>query len=299
MLINWDYIAGFTDGEGYLGIIGRGPRIQWGQKDKHQLDVIKDFLESEGFHPNMPYRKPRPAQQQPNGLYILGLTRRDEVLRVVSILKEKVVLKLPACLKIEKWAVEHPPYANMNPIDFNQFNELYQAGYTQGEVAKRMNYGHSIIGSFAREHGFQFKMGGRVIDGIRQPAMTSEEYRIHKAKKLKTKNCADCDKPINFDSTWCINCAKKHRVKPGKYAIVEVPCTNCGALFKRQRSQLTHYKVPFCSKNCSLRYRPQGWSKAFASCLDCGTTEIPHLAKGRCKKCHWKWYKLNRLEKSS
>ena len=34
------------------------------------------------------------------------------------------------------------------------------------------------------------------------------------------------------------------------------------------------------------RPAPDAWSSSVNSCLDCGTTERPHLAKGLCSRCY-------------
>lgn len=31
-----------------------------------------------------------------------------------------------------------------------------------------------------------------------------------------------------------------------------------------------------------------GWSRLYERCIDCGTTDIPHKARGRCKRCQYK-----------
>jgi hypothetical protein len=32
-----------------------------------------------------------------------------------------------------------------------------------------------------------------------------------------------------------------------------------------------------------------GWARAYDACIDCGTTERPHRARGRCKRCDDRW----------
>jgi hypothetical protein len=36
--------------------------------------------------------------------------------------------------------------------------------------------------------------------------------------------------------------------------------------------------------------QPPAWSKAHPHCVDCGTTDRPHLARGRCTQCYFPWY---------
>ena len=32
------------------------------------------------------------------------------------------------------------------------------------------------------------------------------------------------------------------------------------------------------------------WSRAYAACVGCGTTERPHMARGRCNPCYMRWW---------
>ncbi len=290
MNINWDYVAGFTDGEGYLGVIGKGPRIQWGQKDKRQLEVIKDFLESENLHPYMLYRKPGP--KRPNFIHILSLTRRKEVAYVIKQLESRVVLKLPACNLIKNWLLSHPAYANMSPVDYDTFSDLHSQGYTQGEIAKRMNYGRGTIWKFAKENGFKFEMGigGGIVDGKRLPPMTKEEYRLHKINKEKVGICPKCGSLMWKASKQCRACSNKNRTKRTRTFLATTTCGTCGNPIQKSASQLRYYPLSFCNKYCKSKYWASHWAKDYDRCTDCGTTEIDHMAKGKCKKCHNKWY---------
>jgi endogenous inhibitor of DNA gyrase (YacG/DUF329 family) len=291
MNINWDYVAGFTDGEGYLGVIGKGPRIVWGQKDKHQLEVIRDFFIAEGLHPNLTVRRTR--NKQPNPIWLLSLTRRAEVLYSVEILENKLVLKIPQCETIKKWASEHPTRnANMLPVDPIRFNELYQEGYTQVSIGKIMGHSPSVIYKFVKENDFNFKVGGgsRIVDGKRLPAMTDRERILHRRRKEKVGICPKCGNLMYKASKQCRACSNKNRIKRGKKDRINVNCGTCGKPLQKLESQLKHYPLSFCDKNCRAKYRINDWSKRFDCCIDCGTTSVKHIAKGRCKACHNKWY---------
>ena len=80
MKLNWDYMAGFTDADGYIGLVGRGPRMTWGQKDREQIYAVFDFLEKEGLHPKIYFRSK--VSRSKNGLYAVNLGRRAEVYRL-------------------------------------------------------------------------------------------------------------------------------------------------------------------------------------------------------------------------
>jgi len=40
-----------------------------------------------------------------------------------------------------------------------------------------------------------------------------------------------------------------------------------------------------CKKDWGKRKEQWKWSRYYDKCIDCGTVEKPHHAKGRCKKC--------------
>src|SRR3990167_9614897 len=52
-------------------------------------------------------------------------------------------------------------------------------------------------------------------------------------------------------------------------------------------------KLLLCKKN-NWKF---DWSKEFEKCVDCGTKEIKHYSKGRCRECHNVWYKDFQTEK--
>jgi hypothetical protein len=74
-------------------------------------------------------------------------------------------------------------------------------------------------------------------------------------------------------------------------------CKECG------RNDIAHHSHGLCSI-CSCRkdkliqspYVPQtAWSRAYDSCVICGTTDFNHVAKGQCTECYRQWRK-DRLE---
>jgi len=209
MNINWDYIAGFTDGEGYIGIVGRGPRITWGQKDKRQLQVIHGFLEQQGLHPILSQRKPVLGQSQ--GVYVINLGRRDDVIAVIKELYPRLMLKAKNCEKVIKWIEDNPPRTNRSEVNIEEFSTLYHKNYTQTEIARILKRGASKIYKFSKEHGFKFKIGGEIKNGKHIRPMSRDQYLNHRREKEKKSKCKDCEKPIYPEGERCKSCALRHR----------------------------------------------------------------------------------------
>jgi hypothetical protein len=52
-----------------------------------------------------------------------------------------------------------------------------------------------------------------------------------------------------------------------------------------------HYDIKHNNKKMPWSAKAAGrWSKHFDKCVECGTTETPHGARGKCKKCHKREY---------
>lgn len=53
--------------------------------------------------------------------------------------------------------------------------------------------------------------------------------------------------------------------------------------------------MAMCGETEGRAARP-AWSKAHACCVDCGTTERPHLARGLCAACYARRYHIEHRE---
>jgi len=289
MTISWDYLAGFIDGEGYVGIIGRGPKITIGQKDKHQLEVINDFLISSGIHTNF-YQRKKLVHDQKEGIYIIDVGRRTDVRIILEAVLSSLVLKEGRAQMVLQWMIDNPSKANYDSINIDAFTDLYKQGYTQGAIGERLGYGKSTIFKFSKKHNFVFSTGGRYKEGKRIPVMSKEDYRKSRAEKERTGKCEDCGLSIYQSSHWCKNCALNHRPKRGRKDLVETVCATCGKKKLKSRSQLVLYPLSFCDRECKNNFGKEHWALKYNQCIDCGTTQKKHVAHGRCTTCHSKYY---------
>ena len=174
MNINLDYLAGFTDGEGSIGIVGRGPRITWGQKDENTLRTIKDFLCDLGYHPNF-YKVSKKLPRRPSDIFMMNLSRRDEVLSLINKIETKMVLKSSQCEVVRKWLIDNPSKANRGEIDVEKLRDLANQGYTMKNIAKEMHFSLSKIYTTSKSNNIHFVLGGKVSSGKHLKPMTREE----------------------------------------------------------------------------------------------------------------------------
>ena len=220
MEITWDYLAGFTDGEGSIGIVGRAPRVTWGQKDKHQLEVLKDFLLKEGFHPNFYYVERNTPERRLNGIYMMNLCRRDEVLRFCQEIQPRVVLKILQCDIVLKWLEDNPRQCHTAELDHRLVNRYAEEGYTQQAIGKILGCSAQKIAKTGKRFGITFhQAGGKIENGKHVEAMNKSTYALHRQEKEKTRQCPGCGKRIYNNSSRCHACALKHRhqIKPESF----------------------------------------------------------------------------------
>ena len=211
MAMTWDYLAGFTDGEGYIGVVRRGARITWGQRDEKMLAAVRVFLLSEGFNP-LWYKRPAKPPKKPNPIFALSLCRRDEVLRAIDRLEPLLIFKAPNCAFVREWNEKNPKLKNRSPINADVVRQLVADGFSGNGAGSRLKCSRQRIYKIAREAGIPLRPGGgRSENGRRLEAMTDEQWRAHRRGKEKNAACADCGKAIYPQGTRCISCAMKKR----------------------------------------------------------------------------------------
>ena len=252
MAITWDYLAGFTDGEGYIGQYGRGAKITWGQKDEKQLWAVKQFLEAQGLHPTWNKISPKPPLR-PNAIFMLHLCRREDVVRTVEKLFPLLILKSPNCAKVLAWHKQHPPKKHFKPIDVDRLRQLVADGWSAKRIGQMFDCKEGRISNIARAAGIKLNCGGgNWIDGRQIPARTEEEAKLQHRAKERIAICSDCGSSCYRYFHRCRKCADKRRV--GKPHDV-------------------------------LNGR---WAMKYPRCVLCGTKDSKHVGKGHCSKCRQK-----------
>jgi hypothetical protein len=210
--ITWEWLAGFTDGEGYIGVPGRGPVIVWGQKDKTVVDHLYAFLNEQGLHPHINFRKPKKELRRPNGIYICSVSRRTDVVKILDMLEPLMILKPIQCKKVRNWLKMNPPKQNYDDIDREKVKLWFEQGYSARWIAKQFNCERQKIYKFAKKYGIKIHPpGGKFNHGLRKNPMTKEEYRRYRNEKEKLSICPDCGIKIYRNSERCHSCATKYR----------------------------------------------------------------------------------------
>jgi len=293
MKLTNEYVAGFTDGEGYIGIIGRATVITWGQKPREVLDLMQTWCTDLGVKSYIYWRKPDKARNRPNGIYTLTVSRRYDVRKVCEILLPHLVVKREAALHVLEWIEKHPISMFMGKLPREALATLAAEGYTQQQAAELLHCSRHKVYRDAKEYGIQFAVGWTTKNGQRVRTMTEQERRIRRQSKERTAQCHDCGIPIYAHATRCRACHERTirgTPRPENRTRQSLICSECGATYDRVLSQLALYQTSYCSLACKGKARTltkQGkWSQHSTECKQCGTTLIPHVAQGLCKHCY-------------
>ena len=152
MKMNWNYIAGFFDGEGSVTLYkenknrwGRAVKINIEQKDTKSLKAIKKFLLEKGLNKVGLYsRKTRTTSCiQIQNKFDIALFLENIIPRV--IVKKK---KCEKCLKFitSKWYAvgSYPQETKQKAID------LYNKGFNYFQISKKIGANHKTIKSWIK-----------------------------------------------------------------------------------------------------------------------------------------------------
>lgn len=95
--MNWDYLAGFFDGEGHTGASrsGRCWRFRWQvtQKDPLVLEQIRNFLHARGYTTMM-------LENRTKSCSVLSLYRVGDVERILKKMRPKLIVKADQADKV-------------------------------------------------------------------------------------------------------------------------------------------------------------------------------------------------------
>lgn len=148
-MMNWHWIAGFFEGEGYVGWTqpkgkntraGRGGRIAIGQKDKRPLEAVHEFLLADGFVNPRLFLRAAPTKQsglgKPCAIWMLELCRRDDVRRFLVSIRPLVFQKRDA---VDRVLARVDALIAESAIDLARAQELRSLGLSWPRVAKEMH----------------------------------------------------------------------------------------------------------------------------------------------------------------
>ena len=140
--MNWDYIAGFFDGEG--NIKKQSSIVSMSQKRSEVLSVIQDFLQLNGISVT---KYTHPSQ---HGASSLSIHRLEDCLEFLRAIRDKIIVKKTetdnAILVMEGklQAGRHRHYKTRQLL-YHKIKALREAGYTYLETQAILHCGCSTI----------------------------------------------------------------------------------------------------------------------------------------------------------
>jgi len=145
MRMNWNYIAGFFDGEGSLTVyqkkkdkFGRAVTLAMSQKPREVLEQIKLFLSKEGCKAYIT----KPSKRNINILYMGSAT---SVLIFCNKVKDRTIVKKDKIIKAIKELSTWKTHTVIKPRDVRLIHILRQKGFTMKAIAKRINRSESTV----------------------------------------------------------------------------------------------------------------------------------------------------------
>ena len=240
--MNWDYIAGFFDGEGHLiakpykDKHGHFRKVTVGltqaEERKEVLFVIKDFLEREGFHPSLrcekDYRDKRGCKVQ--SIWRLEIQSISEVKRLCEIIKAKLICK-------RKEAENAIAFINVTGLKYvrrrftedekRRIKELYLDGYSTLTIGEMFGVNHNVIRGLLREMSVT----------LRSPNAWTDKA---KEKMKATLSSPDVKQKMSLSH-------EKPKVKR--------VCLVCGKSFYVLPSYMKRRPTKFCSRECYYESR--------------------------------------------
>lgn len=144
--MNWDYLAGFLDGEG--SIIIRSPRVRLyiSNTDKNILDEIQKFLNCGAVYHVKRNDKPKWKKQ-----YGWTVGNHKDCLRILRELNFRLILKKDLCEKAinyienKRW---HGEYLSKEELE-----KLKHLPYRK--IAKEIGVSHMVVFKYLRKYGIK------------------------------------------------------------------------------------------------------------------------------------------------
>lgn len=194
--MTWEYIAGFTDGEGYIGWsegspdgnAGRGGKVIIGQKVKEPLERIQDFLRKNGCIKAKIYLRPareKSENARANAIecWILALQNCHDVrIFLNGVMPHLIVKKGKALFVLDRLKTRTK---NFDPVDPIRLTELVNAGYRGHAISAILGITKSKIYLHAKRLGLIWGKGGRTVDGRKLPNLTRSEIKRRYREKAK------------------------------------------------------------------------------------------------------------------
>lgn len=145
MTMNWDYIAGFFDGEGNIVQLNLGYgsyRVSFAQSNKGILVMIADFLEEYGIHTWITYKQPTALTRSPS--YHLAFSKSTSVRFFLEMIKDRVVVKREQVLETLENLTYRTTYPVLEP-ELQDIIAMHNDGLSQREIGNLLDRSQGVI----------------------------------------------------------------------------------------------------------------------------------------------------------
>ncbi len=150
LIMNWNYLAGFVDGEGSIILKPPRVRIYIGNTNKEVLDKIKDFVNcGRVYEINMENKSKKWNKQ-----YGWTIANHQDVLRILKELENKLIIKKQLCEKSIKY-IEDKRWYNF----YLSKEELIKLIYLRSsrKIAKKLGVSQFSVLKYLKKYGLYYR----------------------------------------------------------------------------------------------------------------------------------------------
>ncbi|HEC64561.1 hypothetical protein LCGC14_1307020 [marine sediment metagenome] len=144
-MLNWNYIAGFVDGEGSIIVYEKRGKVifQISNTDLKILESIKNYI---GFgYIRVSHRNPE--KWKPQGVYVVS--RHEDVEKILKKLKGKIIVKNER-LNNALFFIKNKNWERKIPLDIKKIRKMQKEGKSLIKIANEFGVGQTTI--FNRLH---------------------------------------------------------------------------------------------------------------------------------------------------
>lgn len=247
--MNWDWIAGFMEGEGHIywqwgkkgTKQGTHGSIIIGQKCKDPLVAIREFLLKDGYENPILYLRPASQKAKISGeIWILALNRRNDVIRFLEGVYDGLFQKREKA----KFVMDTLRQLNRERREILEKAKMLRgSGKTWREISRLTGVGRTALMNYFKAEGIDMRYGQRDLsiswrqdrvncglceacgdprgnDGTkrrcRKCADRFNEYSRNRRKRILDAGlCRNCRKPRgkNGTKTLCRSCADRQNTQ--------------------------------------------------------------------------------------
>lgn len=151
--MDWSYIAGFFDGEGCVGVYGRGHQITISQKDKSVLVAIQTFTDSEGIRSHLRGYPSRTSGK----MHCIVITAKPDLEKFISKVLSYSIVKRDALMSMSEALKNVHSFWWNNPEVIKRIVELRVKHYSFREITELIGCSYGTVHRILDSEGFSHK----------------------------------------------------------------------------------------------------------------------------------------------